>query len=365
MKKNKVMLILGVLFLFTSHVSSQSAELEFVNITGSENVKIGTNKYFYYKDLYKAKPEQIAYHYPEILVQLDSYQISKYLMTDKLINQFMNNTWFNFKIFEENSYLHDIFKENRQSQKIFGFGSYYECLCFCQWLSEKNNKVYRFPTNAEWEFACMEEDKSLWPFGAPDGKFESVNNEYDTRCIFLEYNQVTEDYSSKGVYSVYGASQFVLDSYDGKLYSDFPKNCRNPLMLSESDLFNVRSAEWPYNSKNRIGWGLLQTGHINFDTNYGGCYTAIRLVIDNGTVFNKNTDMPFVFYQRVGKLVKNDGSELCSYISPETDVLILYKTVDDKKYYVFYRQNEKWTSKWIDSEYFEIVNKKWYEIDRN
>lgn len=365
MRKNKFIVTLGMLFLFASPISSQSVEIDFIDVTGSENVKIGTNKYYYYKDLYKAKPEQIAYHYPETLIQLDSYQISKYLITDNLINQFMVKTGFDFKTFEEYPYLYGIFKENRQSQKIFGFGSYFECLCFCQWLSEKNKKVYRFPTNAEWEFACMEDDKNVWPFGAPDGKFESVKNEYDTDCIYLNYNQVTEDYSSKGVYSVYGSSQFVLDSYDGKLYSDLPKHCKNPLMLSESDLFNVRSAEWPYNSKNKVGWGLLKTGHINFNTNNGGCYTAIRLVIDNGTVFNKNTDMPFEFYQKVGRLVKNDGSELCRYISSETDVLILYKTVDDKKYYIFYKQDESWTSKWVDAEYFKIVNKKWYEIERD
>ena len=281
-----------------------------------------------------------------------------------MINQFINETGFSFKIFEEFPYLHDVFIENKQSKKIFGFGSYYECLCFCQWLSEKNNKVYRFPTNAEWEFACVEEDKNLYPFGALSGKFESIKNESDTRVIYLNFNQVSEDYSSKGVYSVYGSSQFVLDSFDGKKYSDFPKNCKNPLMLSETNLFNVRSGEWEYNSRNKIDWGLLKTGNVFFDTDSGDCYKSIRLVVDNGTVFNKNTNMPFLFFQKVGKLVKNDGSIISNLISPEEDVLILYKTLDGNKYYICYKQNGDWSSCWIDSSFFKIIDKKWYEIER-
>jgi formylglycine-generating enzyme required for sulfatase activity len=97
-------------------------------------------------------------------------------------------------------------------------------VAFCDWLSQKEGKTYRLPTEAEWEYSCRAGKKNLrYCFGDDDAKLEdycwySKNSGGGTRPVGKKKP------NEWGLYDMHGnAWEWCQDYWDPNYYKWSPK----------------------------------------------------------------------------------------------------------------------------------------------
>jgi formylglycine-generating enzyme required for sulfatase activity len=102
--------------------------------------------------------------------------------------------------------------------------SWDDAVAFCQWLSRKEGKTYRLPTEAEWEYACRAGSTTRYCFGNDEEEKELGNYAWYTKTSDSATHPVGEKRANAfGLYDMYGnVWQWCADWYDKDYYGASP-----------------------------------------------------------------------------------------------------------------------------------------------
>jgi len=119
---------------------------------------------------------------------------------------------------------------------------------YCRWLSKKTGKVYRLPTEAEWEYACRAGTKTAYFFG-DDPKDLGEYAWYEATSEETTHKVGTKKPNAWGLYDMYGnILEWCLDHYKPNDYALFPldKTTICPVILPTETRFShvCRGGSW-------------------------------------------------------------------------------------------------------------------------
>ncbi len=142
------------------------------------------------------------------------------------------------------------------ADESFGYGkgqqpvisiSHHAAMEFCRWLSAKTGKLYRLPTEAEWEYACRADAQSAYSFGDDATKLKE-------QAWYLDNSDGAPHAVGKkranawGLYDMHGnVAEWCLDHYDKDFYATLTSGvAHSPVRLPSERRFPhvARGGSW-------------------------------------------------------------------------------------------------------------------------
>jgi formylglycine-generating enzyme required for sulfatase activity len=147
--------------------------------------------------------------------------------------------------------------------------SWSDARAFCKWLSKKEGKTYRLPTEAEWEYACRAGTTRPFAFGET---ISTNDANYDGNSVYGdgkkgEYRQKTTPVGSFkpnawGLYDMHGnAWEWCQDGFEERDYQKSP--VVDPTGPEKSSFRVIRGGGFrtcPGNCRSAFRWGSMDEG---------------------------------------------------------------------------------------------------------
>ncbi len=143
---------------------------------------------------------------------------------------------------------------NKPNQPVIGL-SWYECVAYCRWLSAESGKLYRLPTEAEWEKGAKGVDGRVYPWG---NEFEA------SRLNARAGDQQVCTITPVGIYPT-GVSPFGLFDCAGNVWEWCATRWKKPLP------YDVNQDEWQADYLEGQNLRVLRGGSWNYKAEVTRC----------------------------------------------------------------------------------------------
>lgn len=231
---------------------------------------------------------------PEHTVHLNNFQISKYEITVKQFQEFVSMTNYKTTVEQENggfiSQKNGWEKKNGYSWRTDAKGhvrtlstinepvifiSWEDAKAFCEWLSKETHRIFRLPSEAEWEYAARGGQKSSGQNYSGGGILEQVAwyNENSGGNIHLVGSLKPNEL---GLYDLSGnVWEWCEDWYHKEYYKKSPNNNpRGPIKNSKQKV--LRGGSWASDSQQ-----LLIHSRYSAYPKVGAYSIGFRIVADS------------------------------------------------------------------------------------
>jgi len=194
---------------------------------------------------------------PQHTVELLEYYIGKYPITNREYQAFVRDA----KYYSPTGWDGVQFPDEKGSHPVVGV-SWDAAVAYCQWLSEKSGKVYRLPTEAEWEKAARGEKGWIYPWG---DHFDPWNA--NTREAKIENTSEVGQFSTGGD-SPYGCADMAGNVWEWCSNWFDEKEYKNKIGKSVKDHQDLQNGQFR----------VLRGGSFNENREFARCTYRRRLI---------------------------------------------------------------------------------------